>query len=79
MMRRVSLTLTHKLRVFQPVQKPINDTHFWLSIAGEADEEEKNGAEKEADEHPVKRPAEEEVGSSFQSTHGHKPWRSQHV
>lgn len=38
-----------------------------MSTAGEAEEEEEkeNGAEKEADEHPVKRPAEEEVGLSF--------------
>lgn len=52
--------------IFPPVQKLINDKHFWLSTAGEAEEEEeKNGAEEEADEHPVKRPAEEEVGLSF--------------
>jgi len=64
MMRRVSLTFFFSLLLNVLVQKLINDTLFGLSTAGE-EEEEENGAEKEADEHPVKRPAEEEVGLSF--------------
>lgn len=61
MMRRVSLT---EPCVFFPTgHENCLKTLFWSSTAGEA--EEKNGAEEEAEEHPVKRPAEEEVGSSF--------------
>lgn len=70
MMRRVSLTLPvsslHKLLV----QKLVIDKSVWLLTAGEAEEEE-NGAEEEADGQPVKRPAEEEVGSAFRCISQH--------
>lgn len=76
MMRRVSLTVPvlslHNLLV----QKPVIDESVWLLTAGEAEEEEEKGAEEEADGQPVKRPAEEEVGSGFRciSQHFHHPY-----